>query len=48
LFVVNSICKPFLLNSLAQGVSGRNNYLPKHHGAGTPEARGPTNAAASA
>jgi len=31
----------FLLNYPAQGVSGKMNNLPKHHGAGPPEARGP-------
>jgi len=31
----------FLLNSQAQGVSGKINNLPKHHGAGPAEARGP-------
>jgi len=31
----------FLLNSQAQGVSGKMNNLPKHHGAGPQEARGP-------
>jgi len=31
----------FLLNSQAQGVSGKMNNLPKHHGAGLPEALGP-------
>jgi len=31
----------FLLNSQSQGASGKMNNLPKHHGAGTPEARGP-------
>jgi len=31
----------FLLNSQAQGVSGKMNNLPKHHGPGLPEARGP-------
>jgi len=31
----------FLLNSQAQGVSGKMNNLPKHHGAGHPVARGP-------
>jgi len=31
----------FLLNSQAQGVSGKMNNLLKHHGAGPPEARGP-------
>jgi len=31
----------FLLNSQAQGVSGKMNNLPKHHGAGLPDARGP-------
>jgi len=31
----------FLLNSQAQGVSGKKNNLPKHHGVGPPEARGP-------
>jgi len=41
LFVNNEIYKPFLLNSQAQGVSGKMNNLPKHHGAGSPEARGP-------
>ena len=30
-----------LLNSQAQGVSGKMNNLPKHHGAGSPETRGP-------
>jgi len=30
-----------LLNSQAQGVPGKMNNLPKHHGAGPPEARGP-------
>jgi len=36
----NEIYKPFLLNSQAQGVSGKMNNLPKHHGAGRPEALG--------
>ena len=31
----------FLLNSQAQGVSGKMNNLPKHHGAGPSEVRGP-------
>jgi len=31
----------FLLNSPAQGVSGKMNNLPKHHSAGPLEARGP-------
>ena len=31
----------FLLNSQALGVSGKMNNLPKHYGAGPPEARGP-------
>jgi len=31
----------FLLNSQAQGVSGKMNSLFKHHGAGPPEVRGP-------
>jgi len=31
----------FLLNSQAQGVSGKMNNLPKHHGTGPPKARGP-------
>jgi len=32
----------FLLNSQAQGASGKMNNLPKQHAAGLPEARGPT------
>jgi len=31
----------FLLNSQAQGVSGKMNNLPKHRGAGPPVVRGP-------
>jgi len=31
----------FLVHSQAQGVSGEMNNLPKHHGAGPPEARRP-------
>jgi len=31
----------FLLNSQAQGVSGKMNNLTKHHGAGPPETRDP-------
>jgi len=31
----------FLVHSQAQGVSGEMNNLPKHHGAGPPEARSP-------
>jgi len=31
----------FVLKSQAQDVSGKMNNLPKHHGAGPPEARGP-------
>jgi len=41
LFVNNEIYKPFQLNSRAQGVSGKINNLPKHHGAEPQEARGP-------
>jgi len=33
-FVNNEIYMAFLLNSQAQGVSGKINKLPKHHGAG--------------
>jgi len=33
-FVNNEIYMAFLLNSQAQGVSGKMNKLPKHHGAG--------------
>ena len=40
-FVINEIYMAFVLNSQAQGVSGKMNILPKHHGAGPPEARGP-------
>jgi len=40
-FVNNVIYMAFLLNSQAQGVSGKMNNLPKHHGAGLPEALGP-------
>jgi len=40
-FVDNEIYMAFVLNSQAQGVSGNMNNLPKHHGAGIPEARGP-------
>jgi len=32
---------PFLLNSQAQGASGKMNNLIKHHGVGSPEGRGP-------
>jgi len=38
-FVNNEIYMAFLLNSQAQGVSGKMNKLPKHHGAG-PQRRG--------
>jgi len=31
----------FLLKSQLQGVSGKMNNLPKHHGAWSPEAQGP-------
>ena len=31
----------FLLNSQVQSVSDKMSNLPKHHGAGPPEARGP-------
>jgi len=40
-FVNNEISMGFLLNSQAQGVSGKMNNLPKHHGTGPPEALGP-------
>jgi len=40
-FVNNEIYMAFLLNSQALGVSGKMNNLPKHYGAGPPEARGP-------
>jgi len=40
-FVNNEICMAFLLDSQAQGVSGKMNNLPKHHGARLPEERGP-------
>ena len=40
-FVNNEIYMALLLNSQAQGVSGKMNNLPKHHGTGPPEARGP-------
>jgi len=33
-FVHSEIYVAFLLNSQAQGVSGKMNNLPKHHGAG--------------
>ena len=41
LFAKNEIYKPFPLTSQAHGVSAKKNNLPKHHGAGPPEARGP-------
>jgi len=40
-FVNNEIHMAFLLNSQAQDVPGKMTNLPKHHGAGSPEARGP-------
>jgi len=40
LFVNNEIYKLYLLNSRVQGVSGKMNNLPKHHGVGPPEVRG--------
>jgi len=40
-FVNSEIYMAFLLNSQAQGASGKMNNLPKHHGAVPPEARGP-------
>ena len=40
-FVNRKIYISFLLNSQAQGVSGKTNNQHKHHGAGPPEARGP-------
>jgi len=42
LFVTNQIYKPFLLNSRAQAVPGKNEQsIPKNHGAGPQHARGP-------
>jgi len=40
-FVNNEIYMAFVLNSQAQGVSGKKNNLPKHHSAGPTEARSP-------
>jgi len=41
IFVNNVIYMAFLLNFQAQGAFGKMNNLPKRHGAGPPEARGP-------
>jgi len=40
-FINSEIYMAFLLNSEAQGVSGKMNILPKYHGTGPPEAWGP-------
>ena len=38
LFSNIDLYKPYLLNSRAEGVAGKNNNLTIHHGAGPPEA----------